>query len=77
MSWVYVNRFMKTEKNKDKVKELVDANVEHWRGVALDLGYDPDKNVMMEEGDKLINIAITEEMDMTMREEPGEWRGGS
>jgi hypothetical protein len=29
---------------------------------------------MVEEGDKVVNIAISEEMDLTLREEPGEWR---
>jgi hypothetical protein len=74
MGWVYVSRFLKTEKNKDELKQIVDANTEHWQGVALDIGYDPSANVMVEEGDKVVNIAISEEMDLTLREEPGEWR---
>lgn len=74
MSWVSVNRFYKTEKNIDEVKNAVDIVSKHWENVALDLGYDPKENVHVEEGEKMFNIAISEELDATMKEGPGDWR---
>ena len=73
MSWVSVNRFVKREKNAQEVQEAVDKVAKHWRDVALDLGYDPDDNVNVVEGEKMFNIAISEELDATMREEHGDW----
>jgi hypothetical protein len=73
MSWVSVNRFVKREKNAQEVQEAVNKVAKHWRDVALDLGYDPDDNVNVVEGEKMFNIAISEELDATMREEHGDW----
>mgnify|MGYP006294922821 FL=1 len=73
MSWVYVNRFYKTGSTEPDVKQTVDNVIKHWRNVALDLGYDPERNVHVEEGDKLFAVAISEELDQTMRTEPGDW----
>lgn len=74
MSWISVNRFYKTEKNKQEVLEAVQKVSKHWEDVALDLGYDPKENIKVEEGEKMFNISISEDLDHTMREEPGEWR---
>ena len=73
MSWVSVNRFYKTEKNKQDVQEAVQKVTNHWRDVALDLGFDPKDNVNVEEGEKMFNISISEEFDATMKQEPGDW----
>jgi len=73
MSWVSVNRFVKTEKNEQEAREAVDKVAKHWRDVALDLGYDPDDNVNVVEGEKMFNVAISEELDATMRQEHGDW----
>lgn len=73
MSWVSVNRFFKTDKNREGVLESVDKVQKHWEEVALDLGYNPQENIHVEEGDKMYNISISEELDETMRSEPGDW----
>jgi hypothetical protein len=73
MSWVIVNRFYRSENTEQDAKEAVDRVSRHWQNVALDLGYDPQKNVNVEEGDKMYAIAISEELDATMRREPGDW----
>jgi hypothetical protein len=73
MSWISVNRFFKTEKNLQDVKEAVEKVKKHWQDVSLDLGYDPQENVKIEEGEKMFNISISEELDETMRKEPGDW----
>ena len=73
MSWVTVNRFYRTENTEQDAKEAVDSVSRHWENVALDLGYDPEKNVKVEEGEKMYALAISEELDATMRQEPGDW----
>jgi GTP cyclohydrolase I len=73
MSWVSVNRFFKTDKNRAGVMDVVDKVQKQWEEVALDLGYDPKENINVEEGDQMINISISEELDETMRTEPGDW----
>ncbi len=73
MSWISVSRFFKTEKNSNEVQRVVDNVANHWQSVALDLGYDPDDNVTVQEGEKIFNIAISEELDATMKEGPGDW----
>jgi len=74
MSWVYVNRFYKNESTEPEVGEKVDNVTRHWRNVALDLGFDPEQNVHVEEGEEMVAIAISEELDATMRTGPGTWR---
>lgn len=74
MSWVHVSRMLRTEKQKDQLQKLVDTNKKHWEDVALDLGFDPEKNVRIEDGEQVVNISISEELDLALREEPGEWR---
>jgi hypothetical protein len=73
MSWISVNRFFKTDKNRANVLDVVDKVQKHWEEVALDLGYDPKENINVEEGDQMFNISISEELDETMRKEPGDW----
>ena len=73
MRWISVNRFFKTDKNMDSVLEAVDKVKKHWEDVALDLGFDPKQNINIEEGEKMYNVSISEELDDTMRQEPGDW----
>ncbi len=73
MSWISVNRIFKTESNKQEMLDSVEKFTKHWENVALDLGYNPKENVNVEEGDKMFNISISEELDARMREEPGDW----
>ena len=73
MSWVSVNRFYKTDSNEPEVREAVAKVSKHWEDVALDLGYDPKDNVHVLEGEKMFNVSISEELDETMRKEPGDW----
>ena len=38
------------------------------------MGFDPARNVTVAESDKEIRVGVSEELDATFREEPGEWR---
>jgi hypothetical protein len=72
--WQWVGRWRKVESKLDRIKDAADAVRTHWEEVALDQGYDPDKNVTVQESDHEIRVGISEEMDMTFREGPGGWR---
>ncbi len=72
--WIWVARWLKKDENLDEVKKSAENIRDHWREVALDVGFDPAKNVTVAEGDKEIRVGISEEMDMAFREEPGTWR---
>jgi hypothetical protein len=72
--WVWVARWVKKDGSIDEVKKAADNIKTHWREVAMDEGFDPDKNVTVAESDKLIAVGISEEMDMEFREGPGSWR---
>jgi len=74
MDWVYVTRFVRTENNKDRVQPLIDENIRHWKDVSLDVGLDPEKNVAVEEKGSEVFIAISKDLDITLSEEPGEWK---
>ncbi len=72
--WIWVARWLKKDENLDEVKKSAENIRDHWREVALDVGFDPAKNVTVAEGDKEIRVGISEEMDLAFREEPGKWR---
>ncbi len=72
--WVWVARWIKKENNQEELRQDAKKISNHWREVALDVGFDPDKNVTVEEGDRQIRVGISEEMDMEFREGPGGWR---
>lgn len=74
MSWVQVTHFVRTEKNRDKVQELIDENLKHWQEVALDMGLDPEKNVAVEDEGQKVLLYISKDMDLALSEEPGEWK---
>lgn len=72
--WVWVARWLKKKGKEDGIKKTAESVRDHWREVALDQGFDPDKSVTMAESDAEIRVGIAEEMDMEFREGPGEWR---
>lgn len=72
MLWRWIVRFDKDEEG-NAVRSARDA-YDHWREVALDQGFDPERNVTYEENDLLVSVGISEEMDMEFREAPGTWR---
>ena len=74
MSWVQVTHFVRTEKNKEKVRQLIDENQRHWQEVALDIGLDPEKNVAVEDDGRKVLLYISKDMDLALSEEPGEWK---
>ncbi|MCF8104230.1 MAG: hypothetical protein K9K64_01995 [Desulfohalobiaceae bacterium] len=74
MSWVQVTHFMKVERNREKLQQLIDENVQHWQNVALDIGLDPEKNVALEDDGRKAAILISKDMDLALSEEPGEWK---
>ena len=72
--WVLVARWLKKENNTDLIKKDAEKVSNHWREVALDVGLDPEVNVIISEGEREVRVGISEEMDMHFREQPGEWR---
>jgi len=73
-TWIWVARWLKSEKNAAAVKEAAEAVRKHWTEACLDVGLDPAKNVTVAEGPKEIRVGLSEELDLYFREEPGEWR---
>lgn len=72
--YVWVARWIKKKGREEEVKEAAEAVRDHWREVALDTGFDPDKAVTVAEGKAEIRVGIAEDMDTAFREEPGSWR---
>jgi hypothetical protein len=72
--YVWVARWLKKEDNQEEVKQAAESVRKHWREVAKDTGFDPDKAVTVAEGEKEIRVGIAEDMDMQFREGPGSWR---
>ncbi len=70
--WRWIVRFEKDEAGYAlrSAREACD----HWREVALDQGFDPERNVVCAESERLVSVGISEEMDMEFREAPGGWR---
>jgi hypothetical protein len=73
MDYIWVSRFVKKGQETEQLREIVERNRKHWENVALDLGFDPSINVTVHDGEKEIRLGISEELDMTLREEPGDW----
>ncbi len=57
-----------------EVKHKVDGIVDHLTNLALDVGLDPDANVIFEELDNEVKVGISEDFDLYLREAPGAWR---
>lgn len=74
MAWIWVTYYIKTDKNQEMVQALLQQNLDHWKEVALDIGLDPEKNVIAQENEKQARIGISREFDEVMREEPGDWK---
>lgn len=74
MDWVNVARWIKKPGQEDEVRRAAEGVRRHWEEVALDVGYDPKKNVTLMEGDKELRVAISDEMDTTFREGGGSWQ---
>ncbi|KHK01554.1 hypothetical protein [Desulfovibrio sp. TomC] len=72
--WIWVARWLKRPGQEAAITQAADHIRRHWEEVCLDVGYDPAKNVTVAENDKELRVGISEELDMTFREEPGEWR---
>ena len=74
MEWAYVARWIKKPDNENEIKSAAQAVRNHWEEVALDVGFDPARNVTVMEGEKELRVAISEEMDMAFREGGGSWQ---
>lgn len=74
MSWKMVARWIASKHDAGEIKQVAERTRKHWEDVAQDVGYDPAKNVMLQEGEKETRVYVSEEMDQTFREEPGAWR---
>lgn len=72
--WIWVGRWIKAGGNEAAVRAAAEALRKHWEEVALDVGFDPAKNVVLAEGDKMLAVGISEAMDMHFREEGGSWQ---
>ncbi len=52
----------------------MDSVLAHLRELALDVGMDPERNVVVQRLDEEIRIGISPELDLYLRESPGEWK---
>jgi hypothetical protein len=48
--------------------------ISHFRELALDVGMDPDRNVVIQRLDDEVRVGISPELDLYLRESPGEWK---
>lgn len=73
-----VARFKKNDLEHPEVRAKLDGLREHLEGLALDSGLDPELNIRetraTDEGQEEVRLGISEEMDLYLREAPGEWR---
>ena len=60
--------------NNPTVKHKVDGILSHLNNLALDVGLDPERNVVFEEAGDEVKIGISEDFDLYLREAPGAWR---
>lgn len=74
MSWKMVARWIASKDDAAEIRQVAERTRRHWESVALDVGYEPAKNVWMQEGDQETRVYVSEELDQTFREEPGAWR---
>lgn len=72
--WIWVARWLKRPGQEEALRQAAGHIRRHWEEVCLDVGFDPAKNVTMAESDKEIRVGVSEELDLSFREEPGEWR---
>jgi hypothetical protein len=72
--WRWVGRWVKTAGKEEEHRKAAETTRDHWREVALDVGLDPDKNVTLSESEKMLAVAITEQMDTLFREEGTSWQ---
>ncbi len=56
------------------VKNKVDGVKHHLEELALDNGFDPEKNVTLLNTDGEVRVGVSEEFDLFLREAPGAWR---
>ncbi|MFP5257558.1 MAG: hypothetical protein ACLGQH_00925 [Acidobacteriota bacterium] len=72
--WIWVARWIKRPGQEEALRQAAGHIRRHWEEVCLDVGFDPTKNVALAESDKEIRVGISAELDLSFREEPGEWR---
>ena len=72
--WIWVARWLKRPGQEEALRQAAGHIRRHWEEVCLDVGFDPAINVTLAENDKEIRVGISEEVDRSFREEPGEWR---
>ena len=72
--WIWVARWLVRPGREEAVRQAAENVRRHWQEVCLDVGFDPARNVTVAESDKEIRVGVSEDLDATFREEPGEWR---
>jgi hypothetical protein len=60
--------------SEESVRRRVDHLRKHLDELALDVGLDPERNVTVSMGEEEVRVGVSEEMDLYLREAPGEWR---
>lgn len=56
-----------------QARRNMDGILAHLRELALDVGMDPDRNVVIQRLDDEIRVGISSELDLYLRQSPGEW----
>ena len=73
--FVTAARFLRASyDSEESVRRKVDHIRKHLDELALDVGLDPERNVTVAMGHDEVRVGVSEEMDLYLREAPGEWR---
>lgn len=74
MDCIWIARWPKGQTDPDTALRAAEAVRDHWKELALDQGFDPDKNICLAQSDTMVAVGLSPEMDAEFREGPGEWR---
>jgi hypothetical protein len=56
-----------------EARRKMEGILSRLRELALDVGMDPDRNVVIQRVDDEVRVGISPELDLYLRESPGEW----
>ncbi|EPR37211.1 hypothetical protein dsx2_1154 [Desulfovibrio sp. X2] len=72
--WIWVGRWVRKQGQEKTARSAAEGVRMHWRDVALDVGLDPDMNVVLAESEKMLAVGISQELDEVFREEGTAWQ---
>jgi hypothetical protein len=70
MAWQAVARWHIKEGKTEELLEAAEKIRKHWQEIALDVGLDPEKNVILEQDENEVRVAVSMEMDQYFSEGP-------